>query len=181
MAVRITYFVHGTTPDNLNKISSGWSDVGLSELGIQQSKELAGITADMHFDVVFCSDLKRAVESAAIAWSGKYEIVQDKRLRECNHGDHNGKPSNIVYPLQEKHILEPISNGESYEMVEKRIAEFLDELKKKYNGKHVAIVAHRAPQFALDVLLKNSTWEEALANDWRKTRSWKPGWEYVIE
>ena len=41
MAVKITYFVHGTTTDNEQNISSGWSDVDLSELGIQQSKDLA--------------------------------------------------------------------------------------------------------------------------------------------
>lgn len=27
MAVKITYFVHGTTTDNEQEISSGWSDV----------------------------------------------------------------------------------------------------------------------------------------------------------
>ena len=31
MAVNITYFVHGTTTDNENGISSGWHDVDLSE------------------------------------------------------------------------------------------------------------------------------------------------------
>lgn len=37
MSIKITYFVHGTTTDNEKKISSGWADVGLSELGIKQS------------------------------------------------------------------------------------------------------------------------------------------------
>ncbi len=32
MSVQITYFVHGTTKDNEDGISSGWSDVELSEL-----------------------------------------------------------------------------------------------------------------------------------------------------
>jgi len=36
MSVHITYFVHGTTTDNLQDISSGWSDVELSEKGILQ-------------------------------------------------------------------------------------------------------------------------------------------------
>ncbi len=31
MAVKITYFVHGTTTDNEKGISSGWYDVDLSE------------------------------------------------------------------------------------------------------------------------------------------------------
>jgi len=44
----------------------------------------------------------------------------------------------------------------------------------------VAIVAHKAPQLALDVLLKNKTWQQAFAEDWRKTKSWQPGWDYVL-
>lgn len=35
MSTHITYFVHGTTTDNEQHISSGWKDVELSELGIK--------------------------------------------------------------------------------------------------------------------------------------------------
>lgn len=181
MSVNITYFVHGTTTDNEAEISSGWKDVELSELGIQQSKELGETTKDQHFDVVFCSDLKRAVDSAHLSWGDKYKIIEDERLRECNYGDYNGKPSEIVEPLQEKSITEPMSNGESYEMVKGRIASFLDDLEKDYDGKSVAIVGHKAPQLALDVLLKDKTWEQAFAEDWRKTKSWQPGWKYELK
>jgi hypothetical protein len=41
-------------------------------------------------------------------------------------------------------------------------------------------VAHKAPQLVLDVLLKNKSWEQAFSEDWRKTKSWKPGWEYIL-
>ncbi|MGV8084632.1 MAG: histidine phosphatase family protein [Candidatus Bilamarchaeum sp.] len=178
--IKITYFVHGTTTDNEQHISSGWSDVDLSELGTKQSKELTGQTKDMQFDVVFVSDLIRAVHSAELTWGDTYKIIQDPRLRECNYGDYNGKPSDIVEPLQEQSITTPMPNGESYEMVRKRIESFLDDLKNTYEGKHIAIVAHKAPQLALDVILKGLTWEEAFANDWRKQGKWQPGWEYIL-
>ncbi len=180
MAIKITYFVHGTTTDNEAGISSGWKDVELSELGIKQSKELAERTKDKHFDVIFCSDLKRAVDSSTLTWGDTHKIIQDERLRECNYGDYNGKPSEIVEPLQEKSITEPMPNGESYEMVKERIALFLEDLRKGYDGNSIAIVAHKAPQLAFDVLLKGKTWEEAFAEDWRKTKTWQAGWEYVI-
>ena len=61
MSVRITYFVHGTTTDNELGLSSGWNDVDLSVRGVEQSKELPNLLSDKSFDVVFCSDLKRAV------------------------------------------------------------------------------------------------------------------------
>ncbi len=181
MAVKITYFVHGTTLDNEKGISSGWADVELSEKGLQQSKELVTQTKDKKFDVIFCSDLRRAVKSAEITWKGKIPIIQDKRLRECNYGKYNANPSDIVEPLQEESITKRFPQGESYEDVKKRIADFLAFLKKNYYGKHVAIIAHKAPQLALNVLLKKQTWQKAFEDDWRKRKAWQPGWEYVLE
>jgi broad specificity phosphatase PhoE len=181
MAIQITYFVHGTTTDNEAGISSGWKDVELSEFGIKQSKELAEKTKAKHFDVIFCSDLKRAIDSANLTWGDTHKIIQDERLRECNYGDYNGKPSDIVEPLQEKSIIQPMPNGESYEMVKDRVASFVKELQKNHSGQSVAIVAHKAPQLALDVLLKGKTWKEAFAEDWRKTKAWQPWWDYTLE
>tara|TARA_B100000315_G_scaffold225106_1_gene231122 strand:+ start:772 stop:1323 length:552 start_codon:yes stop_codon:yes gene_type:complete len=179
--VRITYFVHGTTTDNEKEISSGWSDAELSAHGVQQSIDLGRLLANKRFDVVYCSDLKRAVDSAHYIWGDKCRIIKDKRLRECNYGDYNGRPSIIVEPLQEQSITKPMPNGESYENVKERIANFLEHLLKEYKGKSVAIVGHKAPQLALDVLLKGKDWEEAFSGDWRKTKSWQPGWDYMVK
>src|SRR3989338_666119 len=179
--VHITYFVHGTTTDNENGISTGWNPGELSKLGIEQSKKLKSLIGNKKFDVVFCSDLKRTVDSAELSF-GKYNlIIQDKRLRECNYGNLNGKKSEIVEPLAEKSITKHFPNGESYKDVEKRIRSFLDFLLKKYSGNHVAIVAHQAPQLALDVIIKKKIWKQAFDEDWRKTKSWKPGWDYLLE
>ena len=182
MSIKITYFVHGTTTDNEQHISSGWKDAELSDLGVKQSIELKEQVKDKKFDVVFCSDLKRARDSAKLAWEGVYEIIPDARLRECNYGTLNGASSDIVEPMQEdESITKPFPEGESYEDVKTRIADFLAFLKQNYDGKHIAIVAHKAPQLSLDVLLKGKTWQQALAEDWRKTKAWRPGWEYEVK
>lgn len=181
MTVKITYFVHGTTVDNEQQISSGWKDAELSELGLQQAQKLREQTQDKKFDAVFCSDTIRARNTAELAFGGRAPITADSRLRECNYGDLNGGPSEIVEPRQEHSFAEKFPNGESYEDVKNRIADFLKFLKENYDGKSVALVAHKAPQLAMDVLLKNKTWEHALAEDWRKTKSWQPGWEYILE
>jgi broad specificity phosphatase PhoE len=181
MAVKITYFVHGTTTDNEKEISSGHSDVPLSELGVKQSIALKEQTKGMKFDVVFCSDLQRAHKSALLAWEGQYEIIPDKRLRECDYGTLNAAPSSIVEPMQEGECIEkPFPGGESYEDVKVRVADFLAFLKKNYDGKHVAIMGHKAPQLALEVLLNGKSWKQSLADDWRKTKSWQPGWEFEV-
>ncbi|MBI2970879.1 MAG: histidine phosphatase family protein [Candidatus Aenigmarchaeota archaeon] len=181
MVVAITYFVHGTTTDNERSLSSGWHDAGLSELGIRQSIELKKRIAGKKFDAVFCSDLQRAADSAQLIFDGTVPVVKDARLRECNYGAYNGKPSAIVEPLQERCIDRKFPEGESYEDVKKRVAGFLDSLKKNYDGKRVALVAHKAPQLALDVLLRKKTWQQAFAGDWRKKKAWQPGWDYVLE
>ncbi len=71
--IKITYFVHGTTTDNEQHISSGWKDVELSDLGVKQSVDLKEQTKDMKFDVVFCSDqslVKRSYDwSKFCIWS----------------------------------------------------------------------------------------------------------------
>ena len=181
MSVKITYFVHGTTTENEAGLSSGWKDAPLSELGRQQSRELTELTAGYHFDAVFTSDLERAVDSAKIMWGTRYRMIADPRLRECNYGDLNGKASAIVEPLQEQSVTKPMPSGESYEMVKDRVASFLDEMKQDYDGKHIAVVAHKAPQLALDVILKHLSWEQAFAQDWRKSKAWQPGWEYTLD
>ncbi|MDO8628658.1 MAG: histidine phosphatase family protein [Nanoarchaeota archaeon] len=179
MVVKITYFVHGTTIDNEKDVSSGWYDVELSDLGMKQSIDLKKQINVKDFDIVFCSDLKRAVKSAELTFKGIVPIITDKRLRECNYGKFNAQPSAIVEPLQEENITKRFPEGESYEDVKKRINDFINFLRKNYDNKHVAIVAHKAPQLALDVLLNNKTWNQAFADDWRKRKAWQPGWVYT--
>jgi broad specificity phosphatase PhoE len=180
MPVRITYFVHGTTTDNEQRLSSGWNDVALSALGEQQAQALRETLRDQQFDVVFTSDLIRAVRTAKIAFDESIPHVADSRLRECNYGEMNGNTSSVVEPMQEEAIRTPMPGGESYEDVKARIEDFLSMLEHNYDGTHVAIVAHKAPQLALDVIISGKTWEEAFAEDWRKTKAWQPGWEYEL-
>lgn len=178
METNIIYFVHGTTDDNIAGKCSGWKQAELTEIGRERAIKLGETRKDTHFDVIFTSDLVRAIDSANLAFPNVKKI-QDKRLRECNYGDLDGKDKSLV--IYEDHINEPFPNGESLKDVENRIRSFIIFLKENYMGKTIGIVAHRAPQLAFEVLTKNVSWEEANKNDWRKTKSWQPGWEYKID
>ncbi len=178
--IHITYFVHGTTVDNEKGLASGWSDAELSQTGRKQCMDLKCFLKGKKFDAVFCSDLKRAADSAKIVFGGSAKIVTDKRLREVDYGELTQAPSAKVDSLIARHIQKPFPKGESYMDVEKRMRSFLKDIRKKYHGKSVAIVAHRAPQLALDVLLKNKTWDQAVKEDWRHKKAWRPGWEYEL-
>ena len=180
MAVKIMYFVHGTTTDNAAKLCSGWKEAMLNDLGKEQALNLGNVSKERgdKFDIVFTSDLKRAIESSNIAFPD-YEKITDSRLRECNYGDLDGEHKSLV--VYEEHVDDKFPNGESLKDVEDRVRSFVQYLKDNYDGKTVAIVAHRAPQLALEVITKGITWEEANKNDWRKSGDWQPGWIYEIK
>ena len=179
MSVKIIYFVHGTTTDNLEHKATGWLPGILSEKGISQSLALKDQINMNEIDIVISSDLERAINSAENIFKGKREIFHDQRIRECNYGDLNGQDNSLV--KYEDHIENKFPNGESLKDVEKRVKDFCDYLLSNYNGKNIALVAHKAPQLALDVITKNISWEEAINNDWRKTKAWQPGWIYEIK
>lgn len=123
MSVKIIYFVHGTTTDNLEHKATGWLPGKLSEKGIQQSLALKEKINMEEIDLVISSDLKRAVDSANNIFKGKKEILHDKRIRECNYGELDGKDSSLV--LYEEHIDVPFPNGESLKDVEARLRDFV--------------------------------------------------------
>ncbi len=177
MSIQIIYFVHGTTYDNAMGKCSGWKQVELTDIGKKRAIKLGEIRKDTYFDVIFTSDLVRAIDSANLAFPNVKKI-QDERLRECNYGDLDGKDKSLV--IYEEHIEKPFPNGESLRDVEKRINDFVKFLKENYEGKTIGIVAHRAPQLAFEVLTKKISWEEANRDDWRKSNSWQPGWNYTI-
>ena len=144
---------------------------------IEYFVHLGKMRKNTHLDIVFTSDLIRTVETANLAFPN-VKHIQDKRLRECNYGDLDGRDKKLV--VYEEHIDKPFPNGESLKDVEKRIASFIEFIKENYKGKTVGVIAHRATQLAFEVLTKGITWEEANENDWRKTGAWQPGWQYII-
>ena len=119
METKILYFVHGTTYDNLEHKATGWLPGELSPKGIEQAKALKEKVDIEKIDIVFCSDLKRAIDSAEIVFGGEKTIIKDNRLRECNYGDYNGKDSKLAD--YSTHITERFPNGESLLDVEKRM------------------------------------------------------------
>ena len=172
--MHIFFAAHGTTTDNENKIASGWKDVELSELGKEQAIELGKVFESMPLDLVCCSDLQRALNTAKLAFGDKLPIMVDKRLRELNYGDFNGQPSAIVESMKTNKIHASFANGESYEQAVTRNQEFYKELRQKYFDKTVLIIGHRATQYGLETLINRKTLEELLSVKFK----WQPYWEY---
>jgi broad specificity phosphatase PhoE len=127
-------------------------------------------------DVVFTSDLRRAVETAGIAFAGApLRIVADERLRECDYGELNGTPE----PVHDRavHIDVPYPGGESWRQAVERVAGFLDELGRERAGERVLVIGHSATWLALEVVANGRGLKDVMAEPF----VWQPGWEYTLQ
>ena len=173
----ITYIVHSTSTDNELGVRSGWSDVSLSETGRQQALELKQSLSGKNFDQIICSDLLRTRQTTEIAFDGR-TFTTDARLREMNYGDLNGCPGSR-FPSDDNWCIDGrFSNGENCRDVERRLHDLLDDLPDR--EAEIAIVSHKYPQLAMEVICNALSWTEAIRLDWRKNGQWQAGWQYSI-
>jgi broad specificity phosphatase PhoE len=146
----IIFETHSTTMDNEAGIASGWDDVSLSELCIQQAKNLGTRYAGQSFDGIFCSDLQRSHKTAELAFGNTLPIIRDVRLRECDYGHLTRKSAEHIASEKMTRIHQPFPNGESYVQVAKRIKSFLDGAKADYDAGQIMVIGHRATQYGLE-------------------------------
>lgn len=148
-----TYYLvrHGQTVWNTLGQTQGHGNSPLTELGMQQAKDLAEALKEYPIDIIYCSDLGRAVETAEII--GKelnIEIHPTESLREMGFGVWEGMPLREIekiYPESFKMWRnEPekvhIEGGETLDMIKQRQDKLIEELNKKYKNKHILLVSH---------------------------------------
>lgn len=171
MSPGIVFETHSTTEDNEAGIATGWLPGRLSAAGREQARELGERRRDDGISIVFVSDLRRAVETAEIAFAdSRVTVIQDTRLRECNYGELNGTAT----PLRDRaaHVDVPYPGGESWRQALARVAGFLDELE----GERILLIGHSATRLALEVTANGRRLEDLVAAPF----AWQPGWEYVL-
>ena len=175
MSTQIIFETHSTTEDNAAGIASGWKDCQLSEQGRLQAVELGKRRREDGIQAVFTSDLKRAIETAEIAFANTaIPIFHDWRLRECDYGDLNGMSSARVHNPRVRYLNKPYPNGESWRQSVQRIGRFVEDLPLRWNDKRVLVIGHRATHFGLDHHLKGLALEGLLVAKF----VWQEGWEY---
>lgn len=85
---------HGQSVWNQENKFTGWVDVALSATGIEEAISAGSKLASIPIDQVFCSSLKRAIDTAKIALRAAHQescpIIQDPALNERNYGDLQG-------------------------------------------------------------------------------------------
>jgi broad specificity phosphatase PhoE len=170
---RLIYETHSTTEDNERGIATGWLPGQLSERGREESRELGLRWPDV--DVVFSSDLRRAVNTVELSGLTVPHFV-DWRLRECNYGELNGAPVGELEPRVDRaHV--PFPGGQSYGDVVELTRSFLADIKRWYADATVLVVAHSANRWALDHLLGSGKPIEDLIES---PFEWRPGWTYAL-
>lgn len=173
------YSPHMTSTDNEAKCASGHADVPLSEAGRQRARELGQHYAAIPLDAVFCSDLRRAIDTTQIAFGERgLPIFPDARLREYDYGDMTQFPVAQVEAEFPRRITEPFPNGESLLMVIQRMGAFLCEVFPAYDGKALLIIGHRATRYALEYWCGSVSLSEIVNASW----PWRevPIWRYEL-
>ncbi|MBA3427432.1 MAG: histidine phosphatase family protein [Actinobacteria bacterium] len=174
-AVELVYETHSISVDNERGIATGWLDGELSERGRALARALGERRRDA--DVVYASDLGRAVETAEIAFGGTGITVRlDRRLRECDYGELNGRPAREVESVRAAHVDEPFPGGQSYRDVVEQTRGLLDDIVAGHDGQRVVVIAHSANRWALQHLLEGTPLEELVVAPFE----WQEGWIYRL-
>jgi broad specificity phosphatase PhoE len=175
VAVQVVFETHSTTLDNERGIATGWLPGELSPQGRENARELGERRRDDGIACVFASDLRRAVETVDIAFAGSgIEIRRDERLRECNYGELNGGPVELLEP-RSRFVVERFPGGESYRDCLEKMRDFLADVEREFEGRRVLVIAHSAQRYSLRTIFDGVPLNEVVDAPFR----WQEGWEYV--
>jgi len=178
MTVSIVYETHSITTDNEAGIATGWLPGQLSDAGRAAARELGERRRDDGIDVIYVSDLERALETVRVAFDGGGIPVRvERRLRECNYGALNGMPRETLERERTSHVVEPWPEGESYRDVVGRTQSLLADLLAEWDGHRVLLVGHSANRWALDHLLAGRDLAGLIG---AQVVEWQPGWEFTL-
>jgi len=141
---------HGETDWNVSKTIQGQSNIPLNAKGEEQAHNLRRELSNIHFDVIFSSDLLRAKRTAEILnLERSIAITTADAIRERQFGLYEGKPmkdnfEKLHVMLDEyknhPHIIE--SHIETNERFMGRVITFIREISVAYAGKQVLLVSH---------------------------------------
>jgi broad specificity phosphatase PhoE len=178
VSVQVVFETHSTTLDNEAGIATGWLPGELSATGRQQAADLGRRRAADGVAAVFCSDLARAVETAAIAFDGAgIPVLLDWRLRECDYGTLNGMPAAEMHARKADYLDQPYPGGESWREATARVGRVVADLSLRWSGERVLVIGHVATRWGLEIALLGTPLEDLVSHEF----AWQPGWEYVAQ
>ncbi|WP_125589016.1 histidine phosphatase family protein [Companilactobacillus jidongensis] len=126
------YFIrHGQTLFNLMDKMQGWSDTPLTKQGIDDLKKTGKYLENVHFDALYSSDLKRAIDTANIIKKENKVSSLDLRIsqnfREISFGSLEGLNSTELW----KKLAKPYGFTNQIDFAKKYSMEFTRSVMKK--------------------------------------------------
>ena len=153
---------HGQTPWNVEDLICGRTDVPLTDVGQQQAKLLAESALDKGIDVILCSPLLRARQTAqAVSDAIGVPVRIDERLVEFDFGTFDGKSrfdEDFLWTRAQMPTRFP--GGESAFDLAYRIYGLLYEIKNQYADKTVLLVCHNCVSRMIRSFFVNMSTEE---------------------
>src|SRR5690349_17377352 len=138
MPIEIVFETHALSEDNERGIATGWLPGRLCDQGRVNAVDMGRRRRDDSIAAVFTSDLRRAAETAEIAFGETgIPILYDWRLRECDFGIRNGSPGAEVKKDRLDYCDRPYPGGESHEQAIARVVGFLADLPSRWTGRRV--------------------------------------------
>jgi broad specificity phosphatase PhoE len=175
--MEIVFETHSLTVDNELGVATGWQGGELSSEGRRLAAELGERYRDSPPSAVFTSDLKRAVETAEIAFGATtIPIHVDRRLRECDYGEMTGMSVDRHAAERPHRVGTPFPGAESYLHVVERVRGFLTDVAQNSHHRSVVVIGHTATKWAFDYLILGVPLESSLAGPFE----WRPGWRYTL-
>ncbi|WP_069649900.1 histidine phosphatase family protein [Caloranaerobacter ferrireducens] len=160
---------HGETEWNKLGKMQGWKDSNLTIKGIEDAKKLGKSLAHIEFDKIYCSPLRRAIDTANyIKGDRNTEIIITESLKEMGFGLWEGMEYSKIsesYPTQhfnfwnKPHLYEPI-DGESFDVLFDRVQKVLNNIINYSNyGDNILIVTHAVVIKAIYAIIRNHSLE----------------------
>ena len=136
---------HGQTDWNVQKRVMGRCDEPLNNNGINQAIETKNNLLNKDIDMIICSPLLRAKQTANIINEGRnISIVYDDRIIERDFGEFEGmQTSDFDFNgYWNYYTNEQYQKAENIQLFFERVYSCLDYIIKNYSDKNVLIVAH---------------------------------------
>ncbi len=159
---------HGLTDWNKEERIQGSTDTPLDEQSVEEIYEMAKKFKNENFDIIICSPLKRARQTAEIINEElKISIEINKLITERDYADFEGKQKSEIkekYPEYEKNKISFDIPGdeENYEELKERATKFIEYIKTNHVGKKILVVSHHAFLRSLNIIIEDATNEDAL-------------------
>lgn len=151
VSTSISTLRHAHTQYNAERRYAGSIDIPLSETGTQDAQQAAPKLAEIKFDMVITSKLKRAMQTAQILIGNSAPIIQNELCNERNFGVMEGLTWEDIQTLQPPILMINVGNdlhtvnpkgGEPFENVWERARQFRSLLFQAYAGANILVVSH---------------------------------------